>query len=91
MPPIAVIAIVAIAVVMTIFVCRVEGLGFFAPANTRSLAGSAQTFCLGDCRLSDGQCHLAMAGMARKDCPLWRYVNADLSTTLRLNPSAPVG
>jgi hypothetical protein len=91
MPALAVIAIVVIAVALTVWICRVEGLGFFAPGHTRALVGSAQTFCLGDCRLADGQCHLAMAGMAREDCPLWRYVSADLPTALRLNPAAPRG
>ncbi len=86
MPPLAVIAIVLIAVAFALVVSRLEGLGVFAPKRTGRINGTAQSYCVHRCQLSDGTCPLTRAGLAQADCPLWGFVRADLPTDLPRDP-----
>ena len=88
MPPLTVLAILAIFVILALFVSRIEGLAFFAPKNTTRLKGAAQTFCLDQCQTDDGQCPLHVEP---KNCPMWEFVNADLRTDLRIDPFRRLG
>lgn len=87
MPPLSVIAILAIAVVMIGVVCRVDGVALFAPKSTKRIKGAAQRYCLDQCRTADGHCPLALEP---SDCPLWQFVKADLQTDTRIDPFRPV-
>ncbi len=88
---VALIAVVLIAVVLALVAIGTEGLALFGPRSTRHVAGPAQDFCLHDCRLADGRCPLQAGGLRREDCPLWRFVEADLPTNLSVNRAEPVG
>ena len=88
MPPLTVLAILAIFVILALFVSRIEGLAFFAPKSTTRLKGAAQTFCLDQCQTDDGQCPLHVEP---RSCPMWQFVNADLRTDLRIDPFRKVG
>ncbi len=83
MPPYTVLAILAIFVIIAYFASRVEGLTFLAPKSTKRIKGAAQRFCLDHCQKADGQCPLVMR---TEDCPLWRFVDADLRTDQRIDP-----
>ncbi len=104
MPPLTVLAILAIFVILALFVSRIEGLAFLAPKSTTRLKGAAQTFCLDQCQTDDGQCPLDVepkycpmwgfqcpAHVEPKSCPMWQFVNADLRTDLRIDPFRQVG
>ncbi|NNG17079.1 MAG: hypothetical protein HKM89_11425 [Gemmatimonadales bacterium] len=73
----ALLAIVAIVAIGAFVISRVEGLTFFAPKSSKRLTSSVEGFCVGDCRTADGSCPLHVE---RDDCPLWRFVEADVST-----------
>ncbi len=83
MPPLTVLAIMAIFLILAFFVSRLEGLAFLAPKSTKRIKGAAQSFCLDQCRTADGKCPLVMR---TDDCPLWRFVDADLRTDQRVDP-----
>ena len=83
MPPLAVLAILAIFLTLSSFVSRLEGLTFLAPKTTKRIVGAAQTFCLDQCRTTDGRCPLETDP---KTCPMWRFVRADLPTDQRIDP-----
>jgi len=87
MPPLTVLAILGIAVVMTLVAMRVDKVGLFAPKKTSGVRGSAQAFCLDHCRTDEGECPLELDP---KDCPLWHYVEADMETDLRFDSDRPV-
>ena len=91
MPSLTILAIVALAVVVLLIATRVEGLALFAPKTTSRMRGSAQRFCLDQCKLPDGRCPLSLGNLVPEDCPLWKFVAAALPTDLRLNRLEPVG
>lgn len=62
-----------------------------ARRRTRALAGAAQEFCLQHCRLPDDRCPLLRADMRREDCPLWRFITANLPDDLPVDAEAPLG
>ena len=88
MPPLTVLAILAIFVILAFFISRIEGLAFLAPKSTARIKGAAQSFCLDQCQTEDGACPL---DVAVKDCPMWQFVNADLQTDLRVDPFRQLG
>ena len=88
MPPLAVLAILAIFVILAFVVCRLEGLTVFAPKSTERLSGAAQTFCLDQCRTDEGECPL---GIGPEPCPMWRFIRADLRTDFRIDPFREFG
>ena len=87
----AIMAVVVIAVILALVAILTEGLTLFAPRSTRHVTGAAQRFCLDDCRLPDGRCPLMDSGLRREDCPLWRFVDADLPTNHSVDQTEPVG
>lgn len=91
MPPFMVLSILGLFLVVAAIICYVDDLAPFAPRRTSGLKGPAQTFCLETCRLPDGQCPLAVGGVDADTCPLWRFIDARLSTDMRFNHSLPAG
>ncbi len=83
MPPLTVLAILGIFLTLAFLMSRLEGLTFLAPKSTRRITGAAQAFCLDQCRTAKGDCPLDIEAEA---CPMWRFVNADLPTDLRVDP-----
>ena len=73
----ALLAIVAIVAIGSFVISRIEGLTLFAPKSSKRLTASVEGFCVGDCRTLDGSCPLHIE---REDCPLWRFVRADVPT-----------
>ena len=67
-------------------ICRVDGLALFAPRRTKRVAGSADAFCAAACRLADGRCPLTESSERAGNCPLWRFVDADLPTSVHGSP-----
>lgn len=56
------------------------------PIGSGRLAGHAEAFCAVYCQRPDGSCPL---GPRRDDCPLWRFVRADLPIHVSVHlPSA---
>lgn len=84
----SVLAIVAAFAILAWIISRVEGLTLFAPKSSAGVSRSAGEFCHGRCRTPDGRCPLTGTAEAAADCPLWRYVSADLSTTMVGSPFA---
>lgn len=82
------LAILLLVAVFGFVVARVEGLALFAPKRTRQVAPSAQVFCADRCRTPDGRCPLTGTTGRAADCPLWKFVAADVPTSLYGNPFA---
>ena len=87
MPPLTVLAILAIFIALATFMSRLEGLTIFAPKSTRWMKGAAQEFCLDRCRTPAGECPLELKPHA---CPMWQLIGADLRTDQRPDPFRPV-
>lgn len=85
------LALLALFVVFAVIVCRVEGLAPFAPKSTKGIASSADVYCTEHCRLVDGRCPLTGSVQRALNCPLWKFVEADLPTSLYGSPFAPTG
>ncbi len=83
-----ILVILALSVGLTVVITRFDGLAFLAPKSTKRIAGSAQIFCVNQCRASDGTCPLEQFGMQREDCALWTFVDADVRTVDYGNPFA---
>jgi hypothetical protein len=80
------LALLAVFIVFAFIFARAEGLTFFAPRSTRQIAGSAQAYCTGKCRLADGRCPLTDSMEPAVNCPLWRYIDEDMPTVLYGSP-----
>ena len=80
------LALLALFGVVAFAVCRIEGLAPFAPKSTKRIAASAGAYCAGRCRTTDGHCPLTGSTEQAAQCPLWRFVDADLPTTLYGSP-----
>lgn len=83
-------------VITVVLAAAASAAGFWvgvrhARRPTGQLAGAAQEFCLRNCRLPDQRCPLLRSDMRREDCPLWRFVTANLSTDLPVDMEAPLG
>lgn len=91
MPPLTILAIVALAVTLMLIASRMEGLALFAPKRTDHMRGAAQRFCLDQCKMPDGRCPLTVGNLEPEDCPLWKFIAAGLPTDMRLNRLEPVG
>ncbi len=81
----ALLVVLGLVVIGLFIVGRLEGLALLAPRSSKHIARSAEDFCTGDCRLEDGRCPMHVA---REDCPLWRFVKADLPTQPHGSPFA---
>jgi len=84
-PLTAVIAVVAIFLGLIWLISRYEGLAFMAPGSTRGMRTSASAFCTDECRV-DGRCPITGRTERDESCPLWRYIDADVSTTVHGSP-----
>ncbi|MBI4409308.1 MAG: hypothetical protein HY561_06340 [Gemmatimonadetes bacterium] len=87
-PLVAVVGILAVFVVLAWVIAQVDGLGFLAPKSTHGIRGSAESFCVGDCRVN-GRCPLTGSAQRAPSCPLWTYVDADVPTVLYGSPFEP--
>lgn len=83
------LAVFGFAVVFGFLVSRIEGLALFAPRSTKRLDGSAAAFCAHRCRADEGLCPLTGTVEPAPNCPLWRFVEADMPTALYGNPFEP--
>jgi hypothetical protein len=88
MLPLTVLAVLAVFVIAAFVVARVDGLAFLGPRRTHALSDSAGVFCLEHCQTAGGECPLAATGMVPAECPLWRFIDADLRTEPYGNPFA---
>lgn len=69
-----------------LLVAKVEKLGFLQPRTTRGISASAQDFCTDRCRTAEGQCPLTHSAVAASDCPLWKYISADVPVAVHGSP-----
>jgi hypothetical protein len=84
-PLTAVIAIIAVFIGLAAWAARSDGLAFLAPKSTRAIRSSAQTYCVDQCRV-DGRCPLTGTSERAGNCPLFKYVAADVPTAVYGSP-----
>lgn len=84
-PLTAVIGIVAVFLLLALFIARSDGLAFLAPKSTRGIRASASVFCVDRCRV-EGRCPMTETGEQANDCPLWKYVGADMPIVVNGSP-----
>ena len=80
------LAITALFGVLAFVIAKVDGLTFLAPKSTEGIRASAATFCAEGCRLSDGRCPLSGTAERALGCPLFKFIDADVPTSLYGNP-----
>jgi hypothetical protein len=85
-PLAALLAIIAVFVIGMAFIALSEGLAFLAPKSTTGLNRSAAHFCHDCCRTSDGRCPLSNSEDQALNCPLWKFIDADLPTVTYGSP-----
>lgn len=84
------VIVFGIFLLLAVVFARLDGLAWLAPKRTSRVAGSAQYFCDNHCKNPDGSCPLVEVHLRREDCPLWRFIHADLPTMQEGNPFAQV-
>lgn len=90
MTPFIAVALISVLFIGGVtFVALSEGLTFLAPKASRGLNGSAMHFCRTGCRTSSGDCPLTESGVQAAECPLWRFINADVPTVRYGSPFPP--
>jgi hypothetical protein len=82
------LALIALFVVFAFILLKVEGLALFAPKSTAGVANSAAAYCADQCRLTDGRCPMTGSRERALNCPLWKFVEADVPTVLYGSPFA---
>lgn len=87
-PLVAVLTILAIAGGLGFLLARADGFGFLMPRTSRGIGLSAERFCTGSCRRADGCCPLTASAARAVDCPLWKYLAADVPTVRYGSPFA---
>jgi len=85
---ITLLALLALFAVFAFILLKVERLALFAPKGTGGIANSAAAFCADQCRLTDGRCPMTGSHERALNCALWKFVEADVPTTLYGNPFA---
>lgn len=75
------LAILALFGGLAFIIARVEGLAFLAPKSTGGLTNSAAEYCEHGCRLVDGRCPLTGSPERALNCPLWKFIEADVPTS----------
>ena len=88
MTPTAILIIVGIFALLAAVFARFDGLAWFAPKRTARVSPSASYFCENECKRPDGTCPLVEVHLKREDCPLWRFIHADLPTVQHGSPFA---
>ena len=84
------LAIVALFGVLSFIIARVDGLAFLAPKRTGGLTNSAADYCTHGCRLVDGRCPLTGSPESALNCPLWKFIEADVPTRQYGSPFEPL-
>lgn len=87
-PLLAVAAILALFVGGLALVARVDKLAFLAPKSSAALSGPVGEFCRDSCRTAQGVCPLSGSAAPALNCPLWKFVETDVSTTMYGSPFA---
>jgi hypothetical protein len=82
----ALLAILALFILGVTIVAWTEGLAFLAPKRTGALNGCAGDFCRGTCRTPDGRCPLSGTEAQALNCPLWKFIEADVPTVAYGSP-----
>jgi hypothetical protein len=82
------LALLALFGIFAFILLKVEGLALFAPKSTGGIANSAATFCADQCRLTDGRCPMTGSHERALNCPLWKFVDADVPTSVYGSPFA---
>ena len=80
------LAIAALFGALSFIIARVDGLTFLAPKRTGGLTNSAVDYCTHGCRLVDGRCPLTGSPERALNCPLWKFIEADVPTSLYGSP-----
>lgn len=83
-------AVVVVFAVIAFVIAKIDGLAFLAPKSTRGIAGSAGKYCREECRRADGRCPLTGTREGALNCPLWKFVEADVPTRSYGSPFGPV-
>jgi hypothetical protein len=84
-PMAALLIIIGVFAGLAFIIARVDGLAFLAPKSTRGMRLSAQQFCTDRCR-SNGQCPLTNSSERAANCPLFKYIDADVPTAMYGSP-----
>jgi hypothetical protein len=74
------LAIVALSSVLAFIIARVERRAFRAPKRTGGLTNSAAHYCMHGCRVVDSRCPLTGSAEGALNCPLWKFIEANLPT-----------
>jgi hypothetical protein len=69
--------------VVSFVIARIEGLGFLAPKRSGGLTNSAADYCTHGCGLVDDRCPLTGSSERALNCPLWKFIEADVPTQLQ--------
>jgi hypothetical protein len=80
------LALLALFAVFAFILVKVEKLALFAPASTGGISSSAAAYCADQCRLTDGRCPMTGSRERALNCPLWKFVEADVPTALYGSP-----
>jgi hypothetical protein len=80
------LALLALFGVFAFIVLKVEGLALFAPASTGGITSAAAAYCADLCRLTDSRCPMTGSHERALNCPLWKFVEADVPTMVHGSP-----
>ena len=80
------LALLALFAVFAFILLKVEKLALFAPGGSGGIANSAAAYCADQCRLTDGRCPMTGSRERALNCPLWKFVEADVPTMLYGSP-----
>ncbi|HYK82162.1 MAG TPA: hypothetical protein VEU55_03385 [Gemmatimonadales bacterium] len=80
------LALIALFGVFAFVALKLEGLALFAPATTGGITNAAAAYCAAECRLTDDRCPMSGSHERALNCPLWKFIEADLPTTRYGNP-----
>jgi len=84
------LAIVALFGGLAFVIAKVDGLAFLAPKSSRGVTASAGAYCAEGCKHADGRCPLTGTPERALNCPLWKFVEADVPTSSYGSPFGPV-
>ena len=82
------LAILVLFAAVAFVIARVEGLAFPAPRSTGGLTNSAAEYCRHGCRPSGDRCPLTGSSEGALNCPLWKFIEADVPTRRYASPVA---
>jgi hypothetical protein len=82
------LAMLALFAVLAFVIAQVDGLAFLAPKRTGGLTNAAAEYCQRGCRSFDGRCPLTGSSEGALNCPLWKFIEADVPTSVYGSPFA---